>query len=128
MYKELVICIIVLITIFVFDYITQSYTDKAIQEISLKLYDFKNKVKENTDTEELKKEINEINQNWICYQNVLSFYLEHDELEKVETALVSGISFIESEEYIQGLSEIEKTIFILYHINTKYSFSMKNIF
>ena len=65
---------------------------------------------------------------WLKYHKRLAFYIEHNELEKVETNYVTGKSFIENAKYEDAMSEVEKTIFVLQHINDKYSVNLENIF
>ena len=129
MYKELVISIIIIILIFSLDYITQKYTDFAINEAISNLNEIKESLKEENvdnkkDIEDAEKKYNR----WLEHHKRLAFYIEHNELEKVETNFVSGKSFIESAKYEDAISELEKTIFILQHINDKYSVNLENIF
>lgn len=129
MYKELVISAIIIISIFTLDYITQNYTDKVINEAILDLNKIKEDLKE--DKVESKKIINDFSDKyakWLKYHKRLAFYIEHNELEKVETNYVTGKSYIENESYEDALSEIEKTIFVMQHINDKYSVNLENIF
>ena len=129
MYKELVISLIIVISIFVIDYIAQKYTDDAMNEITTDLASLQEELKEEEqDYDKVTKHVNSAHNRWLEHQDRMSFFIEHNELEKVETSFISGKSLIESQEYEEALSEIEKTIFILKHINEKYSFDMKNIF
>ena len=165
MYKELVISIIIVTSIFVLDYITQKYTDNVINEAIQDLNTLKIALKErkeeeeglneeeNEDENEEENETEETNENeneeeiekldedekilkqasenyekWLKYHKRLAFYIEHNELEKVETNYVAGKSFIENAKYEDALSEVEKTIYVLQHINDKYSVNLENIF
>ena len=58
----------------------------------------------------------------------LAYFIEHDELEKVETDLVSIKSYIETQEYEQAVGELDKGAFVLKHIEDKYAFNLQNIF
>ncbi|MBP3830783.1 MAG: DUF4363 family protein [Clostridia bacterium] len=129
MYKELVISIIIIILIFSLDYITQKYTDFAINEAISNLNEIKESLKEeNVDNKKAIEDTEEKYNRWLEHHKRLAFYIEHNELEKVETNFVSGKSFIESAKYEDAISELEKTIFILQHINDKYSVNLENIF
>lgn len=129
MYKELVISIIIIILIFSLDYITQKYTDFAINEAISNLNEIKESLKEeNVDNKKAIEDAEKKYNRWIEHHKRLAFYIEHNELEKVETNFVSGKSFIESAKYEDAISELEKTIFILQHINDKYSVNLENIF
>lgn len=129
MYKELVVSLIIIISIFIFDYLTQKYTDYAINNAIQDLNTLKLSLKEKKlNNEKVIKDITQKYEKWLDYHERLAFYIEHNELEKVETNYVSGKSFIENAKYEDALSEIEKTIFILEHINEKYSINFANIF
>lgn len=129
MYKELVISIIIIIAIFSLDFVTQKYADKSIGEISTKLENLKGKIQnDNVNAEEANKEINDLYELWNKFHEKLAFYIEHDELEKVETQFTASKSLIGTKEYHFAIESIDKTIFILDHINDKYSFSLENIF
>ena len=129
MYKELVISIIIIILIFSLDYITQKYTDFAINEAISNLHEIKESLKEeNVDNKKAIEDAEKKYNRWLEHHKRLAFYIEHNELEKVETNFVSGKSFIESAKYEDEISELEKTIFILQHINDKYSVNLENIF
>ena len=129
MYKELIISAIIVISIFVLDFITQKYTDDVINEAIQDLTTIKQALREdNVNEEKVIRDAGENYEKWLDYHKTLAFYIEHNELEKVETNYVSGNSFIENAKYEDALSELEKTIFILQHINDKYSVNLENIF
>ena len=129
MYKELVISVIIIVSIFVLDYITQNYTDQAINEAIQDLTTMKQELKqESIDNKIVFKNASENYDKWLKYHKNLAFYIEHNELEKVETNYVASKSFIENSKYEDAMSEIEKTIFVLQHINDKYSVNLENIF
>ena len=133
MYRELIISAIIISSIFMLDCLTQKYTDKSINEAIQDLNIIKENMKENIkdkkkDNKELVKKCNKYYQKWIDYHKHLAFYIEHNELEKVETYYVSGKSFIETKDYENAINELEKTIFVMQHINDKYSVNLENIF
>ena len=129
MYKELIISAFIVISIFVLEYITQKYTDDAINEAIQDLTTIKQALQEdNVNQEKVIKDAGENYDKWLDYHKTLAFYIEHNELEKVETNYVSGNSFIANAKYEDALSELEKTIFVLQHINDKYSVNLENIF
>ena len=80
------------------------------------------------DNKIVSKEIKNIYEDWLKKHDTLAYFIEHNELEKVETDFVAGKSYIESEQYVDALSELDKVVFILDHINEKYSFNLENIF
>ncbi len=129
MYKELIISIIILVSIFSIDYASQRYTDMAVRKMTKDLSDLQEDIKkEEVDNEKVKKNINELYERWLKNHDTLAFFIEHNELEKVETDFVAGKSYIESKQYVDAICELEKTVFVLEHINEKYSFNLENIF
>ena len=129
MYRELIISTVIIILIFIFDFITQSYTDKVINSAIQDLCIIKEKINEKEiRNEELVGICNKKYFKWLEYHKLLAFYIEHNELEKVETNYVTGKSFIETNNYEDAISEFEKTIFVMKHINDKYSVKLENIF
>ena len=72
--------------------------------------------------------VNEIENRWNEYQEKLAYYIEHDELEKVETQIFTMKGFSEIKKYDEIIPELEKCIFILEHIQEKTKLNVKNIF
>lgn len=128
MYKELIICIILVILIFSLDSITQKYTKNSTNEMTDKLETLKNQIRENSNKEEKQNLVDEIYSKWEEFHDISAIYIEHNELEKVEINMVACRDFIRQEIYDMAANEIEKTIFGLEHIQDKYAFSMINVF
>ena len=129
MYKELVISIFLVILIFIGDYFTQNYTEKAIEKINISLDDIKKEiVEENININNVSQKTKNTEKIWEDYNKKLSYFIEHDELEKVENNLVGCVSYIKSNEYIEAKEKIDEMKFILKHIEEKNRFNFKNIF
>ena len=122
MHKEIIISIIIVALIFGLNYVTQRNTDITVETVT-----------ENSALEEepnKDKVINYINiayDRWEELDDIMAYYIEHDELEKVKTALTSAKSYIEVEEYLESIEAIDKCIYILDHIHEKEMFSLDNI-
>ena len=125
MYKETIIIIIIIILIILGDIITQKYTEKTVSEISIGLYELKDYISQNK--EEKYKKIENIEEKWDKKSETLAYYIEHDELEKVETYLAGYKSYVETHDKDMALSDLDKTEFILEHISNKYKFTIENI-
>ena len=133
MRKELIICIFIVVSIVVTNIVTQSYTKECTTALSERLDVLKEKVLEEKDSEEINgevimKDIANIENKWNEYQEKLAYYIEHDELEKVETQIWSMKGFSEIEKYDEVVPELDKCIFILEHIQDKTKLNIKNIF
>lgn len=129
MKKELIICLIIIIVIIIGDIFLQNYTNKSLSMISQNLEELRENLnKENNSIDNNKEKIKNINEEWNKKFNILTCYLEHDELEKVKTELViitAGID-VNDIEYVN--EEISRAIYILEHIEDKNSFKIDNIF
>ncbi len=129
MLKETIICIIIVIAIFFGDNATQSYTKETVSNLSNGLTSLReNLIQENVEKEKVQKEINNIYKQWEERHDKLAYFIEHDELEKVETEFVAIKGYIETEDYEESISELDKSVFILEHIEDKYAFNLQNVF
>ena len=127
MYKEVIIIIIVLIFVISLDIITNKYTKYATYSLSNNLSNFREDVL-NNNKEYLKDKLDQINNEWEKYKQKLSYYMEHDELEKVGNSLSSLNARIQVKEYNDAIDEIDESIFILQHIEEKERFSLSSLF
>ena len=130
MLKESIICIILVIAIFIGNNVTQNYTKESAKELSNKLSELKENILniEGEDLNQLKDKMEGVKEEWESRFYKLAYYIEHDELEKVENNLTGISSFIEMKEYAEAISELDKGVFVLKHIQDKYAFSLENIF
>jgi uncharacterized membrane protein YhiD involved in acid resistance len=127
MHREIIICIIIIIIIIVLNIITQNYTKESIDILNEKLETLKVTLTDE-NKEEIEKNINSIMEEWQNRFQKLAYFIEHDELEKVETELTVLRANIQTEEYEDAITEIDKSIFILNHIKDKFRLEIKNIF
>ena len=129
MKKELLICIIVITFVVVGNVITQNHTKQCVEQLNQELTELKEKVviseKSGKQEQELESKSQRIKELWDNMQETLSFYIEHDELEKVETQLSLLKGEMESKLYDDAVPEIEKCQFILEHIADKTALNIK---
>lgn len=126
MAKELIISIFIVIVIVTGDCVTQNYTNESINETSASLMELrKNLVKDDVNSEQLAKSIND---EWSNRHKMLAYYIEHNELEKVETNLSALIGYIEVHQNEEAIVELDRTVYILGHIKNKNVFNLENIF
>ena len=125
MYKEIIICIIIILLIFTGNYITQKYTKESVTNLNTKLIELEEKI----ETEEnANNQIKDLKNDWDNRYKKLSYFIEHDELEKVEDNLTSINGYIESDNLEEVKSKIQETEFILKHIEKKYAVIIENVF
>lgn len=127
MYKELIIITIVIILIVGLDIITGNYTKDSVEVMSNELNDLRVYILEE-NKEKAEEKMQDIKEKWEERYKVLAFYIEHDELEKVETELTRLAADLNVKEYKHCISELDTTIFILEHIQEKEEFHFRSIF
>ena len=126
MFKETVISIIIIIFIISLDFITQNYTKETVENTTDMLNELKKQVE--NDTEEVSDGLEDVFRKWEERRKILAYFIEHDELEKVETNLTNIKSFINRKEKNLAISGIDEANFILKHIKEKNAFNLENIF
>lgn len=129
MNKELIICVVIIILIIVGNAITQNYTRQNIQDISTTLEKLEEElIVEEINWDNAKSHYYDINKKWKDVKNIMSYFIEHDELEKVETNLVGLNSFIDMRDEKEAVAELNRAIFVLKHIEDKNNLNLRNIF
>ena len=129
MKKEFVICIIIVAMIVITNIITQNYTKECVNQMNQKLDVLKEvSLSENINEQDIINQINSVEEEWNTFQEKLAFYIEHDELEKVETQIFAMKGFSEIKKYDEVVPELEKCVFILDHIKEKTTLNVKNVF
>ena len=126
MFKEVIISIIIVLCIIVLDIITQNYTKETVIKTSEMLSKLKYDI--NNNEENIFDEIEKIYAKWEERHGKLAYFIEHDELEKVETNLTNIRSFIEENDLIMAINGVDETKFILEHIKEKNALELENIF
>ena len=129
MKKELIICILIISIIVIANVITQNYTKQCVASMNENLEVLKEaSLSEDVDKEKISNRSQKIEDNWNEFQQKLAYYIEPDELEKVETQIYAMKGFSEIEKYDEVVPELEKCMFILEHIQDKTKLNVKNIF
>lgn len=127
MYKEFIIIIIVVALIVSLDIITNNYTKDSVEILSNELNILRSDILEE-DKEKALVQMQEIKEKWEERYKILAFYIEHDELEKVETEITGLAANLNVEEYKHCISQLDTAIFILEHIQEKEEFHLRSIF
>lgn len=129
--KQIVIIIVVLILIFVGSYISQNYIRITSDQLISQIDELKEELQKSIETRDNKKSAelaeNIINK-WDEIEEKWSILVLHNELDNIELALIGMKSHIETEQYADGMEELEKSKFLLEHITQRERFSLKNVF
>ena len=128
MYKEIIVCIIVIALIFSIDLISNNYTKKVFEEMNEILGNLRNEMIKEEDNAKINEEIKKIEKKWNESFKTLSFYIEHNELEKVakQITLIKGNADVK--EYTQAIPQLDECVFLLNHIKDKESLLIRNLF
>lgn len=150
MKKEEIATLVIIGIILIIDLITLFYTKKCIAKISDDLTNLENmavesiKAENNDNSEnngsnsegdeskkieskELKQKSEDIYKEWLGMNDTLTFYIEHDELEKVNVQLERIIANFNVDSKEDAMPEIKEAIYILRHIEKKQKLTLKNI-
>ncbi len=129
MKKEIIMSIVIILIVVIADMITGKITKNMVIDMTNKLEGLREVVEnEESDEKIIESKIRDIKNTWENENKVLSYYIEHDELEKVETELNSLIGLSKDRDIEEELTTIQRAEFILEHISEKYKLSLNNFF
>ncbi len=121
--KEIGLVGVIIILIVALEIITVNYTNKIVdlifadaEEVIEKLYRRENE----NNIEKLKND-------WFEKEKILSYYIEHDELEKVTSSLIMLEENANNQEFNQALINGKEFIYRLNHFKQKDELILKNI-
>ncbi|MCI8291436.1 MAG: DUF4363 family protein [Clostridia bacterium] len=126
MYKELIISAIVIILVIVVNFVMGKLVDDKLNRVIDLLAETRTAI-EDKDYEKANGKVEEIDKHWESSERFLSCYIEHDELEKVETEFTSLKACLEIEEE-DCLEYIDRMSFVVEHIEKKDDFVLENMF
>ena len=87
MKKEAIISILIIVLIIILNIITQTNIKETYSQLEDNLIQLKENMKEKNE-DSVEKQIQSIEKQWTEDYKKLAYYVEHDELEKVETQIV----------------------------------------
>ncbi|MBR3132766.1 MAG: DUF4363 family protein [Clostridia bacterium] len=127
MKREIIVILIILIFIVSIDVVLGKKLDSNIDNLCDELIKLDETI-DSEDTNLISEQYDKVDNLWTEYEKSFSYYLEHDELEKVGTELAVLESNIKSEQWDDVKSDISKLQFILEHLKEKIDLKLKNIF
>ena len=129
MKKEAIICVFIIAVIIIGNIITQNYTKECVTQMNEKLDILKEaSLEEKVNANIIDDKMSDVERKWKEKKEKLSYYIEHDELEKVETQIFNMRGLYEIKEYREIVPELEKCVYILEHIKDKTTLDLKNVF
>ena len=127
MIKETIISIVIISLIIFLEIFTQRYTEKSVTIMSELLEELKLEIS-NGNIEGTKNKMENLDKKWYEIHDKLAYYIEHDELEKIDSAIVQMNSYIETKDYSLAIAQLEEGKFVLDHIEDKTKFNLQIIF
>lgn len=133
MKKEIFIICGIIILIVVLHIVSQKYTENFFEELSNTLSNLEETIKDADNNENFQKEdaertIDQLQDRWKEKYDLLACFIEHDELEKVHTMLISIDANISVDDYNRTVDDIENCLFLLKHIENKDALKVINVF
>jgi len=129
--KQIILIISILIIIIGGPIYASSYITKTSNELTGKLEELKqqiNTVGAGPVSAQTKQNTNAIYNDWERISKSWSIIVLHNELDLIETSLVSMKTNIETGEKNKAIEELDKSVDLLNHIVEKETLSLKNIF
>lgn len=121
--KEIITIIIILIIVIGINFITDKIMSKTVYEIKDIITKIEKELSDKVDENNVKK----LNEMWNEKEIMLSYFAEHDELEKITKEIKSLNVNLEGDEE-EAKVEIEQIKFLLNHIQEKNKLKLKNVF
>lgn len=129
MKKEEIITAVIMTLIIALEIFIQCYTRKSVSNLKESLESLKQEtLSEEKDNDNLKEKSKEIYNEWMKDFNIMAYFIEHEELEKVSTQMRIIMAEYEADNIDETVTDIEEGIFILEHIRDKQKINLKNIF
>lgn len=128
MKKEYVMMILILIIVISGHYLTQKKSSDVFQSIEKDLNELKTMVEEEETQDNLNARIKKIEDKWNDEYEILAYYTEHDELEKIGVQLSIINSTIKTKTNNDTFMEIDRCIFLIEHLEDKEDLKIVNMF
>ena len=126
MKKEIIISITLVALIVIANILVSGYVDSKFNTMISKLDELE-KILEIKDYDKAQQKVDEIAKYFNESEDVLSCYIEHDELEKVKTEFTSLKACIRFQKD-DAFEALDKMSFIIRHIEEKDDMRLKNVF
>lgn len=130
-YKHLMIAIIIIIIVIILDIIFENYTRQSIQKINNpieKISRILERNQEEYDAKELEKLSKMATDEWEKREKILTCFIEHEEIEKVNVKLHLLNTEIKNGIWTDAKSTTSETKQLVKYLNIKHGLSLQNIF
>lgn len=125
--QKILLIVGIIIIIGILEYILLTNTNRLVEDTLLQLDELKQLLKEEK-YDDSKNKSRKLNDKWFEYEEKLSFFIEHDEIEKVSTKIAVILENTKNKEYKAALEDVMEMRFLLEHVKDKNKLKLKNIF
>lgn len=125
--QKIILVIVILTAIIILDLVLANITDKLIDDTENSLEILKEFLV-NEDFEKSKEISKNISKKWNEYESTLSFFIEHDEIEKISTKVAIIVENASNKEFKLTLEDVVETRYLLDHVKDKAKLKLKNVF
>ena len=127
--KEIIIIVVSLLIVIIGSNISQAYLNTTGNELIEKLEELKVEIEKAQNSEEnnSKDLANTIYEKWEKVEEKWSIIITHNELDLIQVALIGMKTYIEEDKYEDAMEELEKSSFLLEHIQQKEKLALKNV-
>ena len=133
-YRHLIFALFIIIMVIILDIIFENYSSKTIEKVNGNIQKINKILEEDknqftaSETSELEKIIKKTIENWEKKAGILTCFIEHEEIEKINVKL--HLVEIELKNNLWGDAKrtISETEQLVKYLNGKYKLSLQNIF
>ena len=130
-YKHLIFAIVIIIIVIILDIIFENYAKNSIEKINgniEKIYkEFEND-SQSYDIRKMEKWSQNAISEWEKKEDILTCFVEHDEIEKINVKLHLLNTEIKNEIWNDAKSTASETRQLVKYLNVKHKLSIQNIF
>lgn len=123
-FKEYAILLFIILFVILIETITDNITRQSIEDINNNISQLENAL----ESDNVEEKIDDLFLAWKKEEGKLSFYMEHNELEKVSVLVDNVKANIKTKSMEEINEEISEIKFMLEHIKEKQKLELKNIF
>ena len=126
--KEYVILFFIIVFVILIEFITGKITNKSLEGINYYISNLEEGINNNDNIE---SKMEELSNKWYKDEIILSYYMEHNELEKISTnmnELRVNLRNISNNNYAEIKVLIDEIKYRLEYIKSKQKLGLKNVF
>ncbi len=127
--KEIIIIVISIIIVIIGANISLSYLSKTGNDLIANLDELKVEIQKAQNGQENKSQelADDIYTKWQSLEKKWSTIIVHNELDLIQLSLIGMKTYIDENKYSESMEELEKSSFLLEHIQDKEKLELRNV-